>query len=111
MDKKNKATYIIDPIDFLNYIYNAELVITDSFHATSFSIIFNKKFWVLNRNENLKMFSRITSLLKIGNLMNRITDKYLTNVDINQKINYEIINEELTKLKNESLKYLQQAIN
>ena len=56
LDKKNKETYIIDPIQFLAYIYNAELIITDSFHATSFSIIFNKSFWVLNRSKNLKMF-------------------------------------------------------
>lgn len=42
------------PREFLGLIENAKGVITDSFHATAFSIIFNKAFWALPRFQNRK---------------------------------------------------------
>lgn len=43
----------VNPADFLNLIRNAEAVITDSFHATVFSIIFQKDFCVLDAMQEL----------------------------------------------------------
>ena len=46
---------IIDfgPIDFINFIYGAEYVITTSFHALAFSLIFNVPFYYeLNKKKN-----------------------------------------------------------
>lgn len=40
----------VNPADFLNLIRNAEAIITDSFHAIVFSIIFQKDFWCFGRN-------------------------------------------------------------
>lgn len=39
--------------EWLNYVANAEFVVTDSFHAVCFSIIFNKPFIYLLKNEEL----------------------------------------------------------
>lgn len=39
-----KCKWVPNIEDFLSLLYNAEYVITDSFHATAFSIIFNLKF-------------------------------------------------------------------
>ena len=62
--------YILDenlgPLGFLNAIANAEYVISNSFHACAFSIIFHKKFFVVNREENIN--ARIDDLLELFNL-------------------------------------------
>lgn len=38
--------YSVAPDEFLNYIYHADYVITNSFHGTVFSIVYKKKFMV-----------------------------------------------------------------
>lgn len=38
-----------DPFDFLEKIFNAELIITDSFHCSVFSLLFHKDFYVLKK--------------------------------------------------------------
>ena len=53
--------------DFLTLIANAELVITQQFHALAFCMIFNKKFITIKRN----WFARIESLLEITGIQNR----------------------------------------
>ena len=49
-----KAEYIygIGPEEFLDYVYNASYIITDSFHATVFSLMFKKSFFVFPRNDS-----------------------------------------------------------
>lgn len=47
---------------WLNYMANAELVVTDSFHAVCFSIIFNKPFVFLVNNE--KLYSRLENVFQ-----------------------------------------------
>lgn len=60
------------PGEFLTLIKNAELVITDSFHATVFSNIFETDFYVLGRTEEPAMNTRIISLLDMFNLQERL---------------------------------------
>ena len=50
------------PRDFLEYIYNAEFVITNSFHGVAFSIIFEKKFYVIAHSARN---ARIESLMEL----------------------------------------------
>lgn len=49
----------IGPVEFLQYIYNAEMVLTTSFHAMAFSLIFNKPFYyelaTQKRNNNSRL--------------------------------------------------------
>ncbi|MCD8373480.1 MAG: polysaccharide pyruvyl transferase family protein [Clostridia bacterium] len=54
--------------DWLNIIINADFVITDSFHASSFCIIFNKPFIVLQERWAL---SRLQTLMDTFSLHNR----------------------------------------
>lgn len=51
----------IGPSEFLYLIDNADFVLTDSFHATAFSILFGKRFMTFPR-EGLDMSSRIVTL-------------------------------------------------
>lgn len=56
----------IGPEEFIGLIENAELVCTDSFHASVFSTIFEKPFVIFERSDNEKnMSSRIDSLCEL----------------------------------------------
>ena len=59
----------MDPGDFLSLIYNAEYVISNSFHATMFSLIYNKQFIAILPKEN---GNRISEILELTNLEDHI---------------------------------------
>ena len=91
--------------DFLSYIDGADLVLTNSFHATVFSILFNKLF-VSFRIASTS--SRVESLLKMLNLTSCLVDSNNWTEYLPSSINYE---EALSILKEErikSLNYLKQ---
>lgn len=51
------------PLEFLALIKNAAFVLSNSFHATAFSLIFQKQFFVFERLENIN--ARMRDLLKV----------------------------------------------
>ncbi len=57
-----KLIYLPNQYEFLSYFKNADYILTDSFHATAFSIIFNKKFINISPGETS---TRITSILNL----------------------------------------------
>ena len=57
---------------FLYGIYNCKGVVTNSFHGTIFSIIFNKPF--ISYTNNINYDARFSSLKEIFNISNRIID-------------------------------------
>lgn len=63
--------------DFLSAIMNAEVVITNSFHATLFSILFKKPFYTVAVT---KTGSRVTDFLTSVGLQDRIITNDTTNV-------------------------------
>lgn len=74
MDNENFGDIkIIDasPEDFLALIENAEYVFTDSFHACVFSTLFQKEFYVFERDGSKQMSGRIQTLLKNFDLPDR----------------------------------------
>jgi hypothetical protein len=70
LDKSDLWAYVTGPAEFLYLIHNAEIVLTDSFHACVFSILFRRPFWAYSRTGE-KMNSRLDTLFKILNLDNR----------------------------------------
>jgi polysaccharide pyruvyl transferase WcaK-like protein len=60
------------PRDFLGYIENAEMVITDSFHGTVFSLIMGVKNFYTHISPKNKRGSRIEDLLETHALKNHI---------------------------------------
>lgn len=60
----------LGPDEILSYIRNAEIVLSSSFHATSFSILFKKQFFTILPDEHTN--ERIEDLLKMRELYNRI---------------------------------------
>lgn len=55
----------VAPMEFVKIIKNAEVVFTDSFHAMAFSLIFERQFFVFERNIKSSMSSRIESLAEM----------------------------------------------
>lgn len=90
------------PYDFLSWIYNAEYIITNSFHGTAFSIIFNKKFYAECEGKN-GVNTRILNLLKLLNKEECILKEDCFNVDNNYKETNELV-ERNVQLSNEYLK-------
>ncbi|MDF2476030.1 MAG: polysaccharide pyruvyl transferase [Sphingobacterium sp.] len=96
--------------DWLSSFHNAEFVITDSFHGTVFSIIFNKPFISIVNSE--RGASRFLSLLKLFSL----EDRLVSSIDLfdfeklNDPIDYEVINKKLEDLRNNSKQFLKLAL-
>lgn len=94
---------------WLRGFYDAEFVITDSFHACVFSIIFNKPFVCIgNKNRGN---ARFDSLLGMFGLENRLVDKISTiSGKINQPIDWITINSILDNKRRESMSFLKKAL-
>lgn len=105
--KFGKAIYLPTIEQFLGYISNASYVITDSFHCTVFSILFNKKFCsYLANNTN----TRIVNLIETFDLSPAILKK-IDNFDwLITKYDWEKINLKLENIKKDNLGYLKEKL-
>lgn len=108
----HKTEYLSDagPIDFLNSIYNARCVVTSSFHATVFSILYHKQFVAALHPTTGE---RVKSLLTKLGLADRIVYEYNDNVTelMNQPIDYAPVDLKLSKLREESIDFLKAALS
>lgn len=76
MDKNNFDVYTSRVEEFLYLIHHAKLVVTDSFHACVFSIIFNTPFIAVKRQQarTLNMLTRLETLTSYFGFEDRICD-------------------------------------
>jgi len=104
-----RSAYIEGPLEFVNLIKNAEFVVTSSFHATVFSILFQKKLWVVPHK---KTGSRVTDLLNKLGLSNRIVTSLddFKKQDYSADIDYNNENKLLDMERQKSLDWLINAI-
>jgi len=90
--------------DFLSIIQNSSMVFTGSYHGVCFSLIFHIPFVFLNRAHA----SRILTLVHVLGLERQNLE---TNEKINDQFDYQKIDERLTNFRDESLHYLENALN
>ena len=106
--------YSSGPREFVGLIKNAEFVITDSFHACVFSMIFKTPFAVFERGkigEKGNMNSRIYDFLEEYHLENRlVTEQELTEMKEIPKVDFTYAHEHWEKRREESLEYLENAL-
>ena len=88
---------------FLGLIKNAKYVVADSFHATAFSIIFEKPFVVITPEV---ASSRLSSLLKMLGLDDHNINKFTSLKVIEQPIDYNRIKSIVATKQRESISYL-----
>ncbi len=73
------------PQEFVNLIFHAEYVITNSFHATSFSLILNRPFAVFYNYDNISRISDILNHVGLSHCLNADNPIYNYNwMNINQ---------------------------
>ena len=104
------SAYTEGPFEFVNLIKNAEYVICTSFHATVFSIIYNKKFWVIPHKET---GSRVTNLLEKLGILDRVINNLeeFEKLNYDKEIDYEKVNKKLEEERKKSIDWLNNAIN
>lgn len=102
--KRSISHYTANPADFLSYVNKAEYVITNSFHGTVFSIIFRKKFVCIPMEGTS---SRMVNLLELLEMTDRL---FNLNVNIDNKIDYEKIHNQLDIYRNQSISYLKKVL-
>jgi hypothetical protein len=102
----NRYCQTASPIEFLNLIYNADCIISTSFHGVAFAIIFEKQFYALGMKNNS---SRVKDLLNSLSLNDRYVDN-VNNVDFSISIDYEQVNNKLSILKDNSISFLKKSI-
>lgn len=85
---------VIGPAEFIYCIHHAEAICTDSFHASVFSMIFEKKFQILRRiSDDDDMYSRLDTLCKTFELYD-----------------YESVSVDISKLLNQNNSYDKQRV-
>lgn len=97
------------PTEFLWLIDHSEFVISNSFHATAFSIIFEKQFEVFERKEDIN--TRIRDLVKSLDLENRILNEKKNQQTQSELIEYKIVKTLLEKNIVESQNYIKDVCN
>lgn len=105
--KKGNFKFCPEIKDFLNYIKNAEYVITDSFHCVAFSINFNKKFMAVYPP---KFPTRIENILSTTNLVDRKYSKENDIETITKDINYKDVNKILNQEREKSMKIIKKML-
>lgn len=96
------------PIEFVSYFAKAEYICTDSFHGTSFSLIFNKPFSTFERIEESADGRKINILRRVGAL-DRVY--YLGNEwSIPKDTKFAEINDKLEAIRHESMKILHDSL-
>ena len=93
--------------DWLTAFRDCDFVVTDSFHGTAFSIIYNKQFVVLGNAERGQ--SRFETLLGHFGLKDRLVNNSEGVYEL-PKINYSDVNQILDKWKLSSLAFLSNAL-
>lgn len=99
-----------DPFDFLTKIYNAEIIVTDSFHCTVFSLQFHKDFYTLKkRGDKTNQFNRLKQLLDKCGMQKRI----LSEEDFFVRVSTDFAESDkaIKSLRDDSRDYLSRALN
>ena len=106
--RKGKLQWCPSVEGFLGLIKHARFVIADSFHATVFSIIFERPFVTITPEV---ASSRISSLLAILELSNRNLPHYTDISVMESPINYTNVKNLLVAEQDKSMKYLRKVTN
>lgn len=103
-----KSVYTSGPKEYISLIKNAEYVINNSFHATVFSIIFNKEFYTIPHSIASSRMADLLSKLNIKNRLIYNIDEFKSKQD--SPINYCEVNDILERERKKSIDYLKEIL-
>lgn len=93
--------------DFISLIDNAEYVISDSFHATAFSLNLNTQFVIVYPG---KYSTRLQSILELLGIENRVARDENDLDIINNKIDYKEVNSKVEQMRSQSVSWLKKGL-
>lgn len=97
----------LDPYEFLEYVMNAEYVVTDSFHGTVFSMLFHKQITYMQSCDVMQnTLSRLQTLLDLA----EITADFSKSIVEFPTINWDVYERNLAMQREKSLGYLKSII-
>lgn len=102
---KKDGIYDVGPVDFLEKLYNAEHVVTNSFHGIALSLVFKKDF---NVCLPCSRKSRILDLLEELSLQKRIYRKD-GQLDIGN-VDYQSVSHQIGEMTADSKKYIEKVL-
>lgn len=105
--RSGKFAYLPTPEEFLGYFEACKYVITDSFHATVFSIIFEKQFSVFHSGITN---TRIESLLRKFDLKSRLIQDNSDFSQLKKEVDYSRVSKELKQQRDSSLGVISHSI-
>ena len=94
--------------EWITMFRDAKCIITDSFHGTVFSIIFNKEFYSITNIE--RGGSRFTSLLSLFGLINRLNNSINEISLVEDTNNWDSVNAKRDALKLYSINFLTSSL-
>lgn len=104
-----KVCYSISPIEFIETIANAKLVVSASFHCIAMAIVLNVPFVAIITGDKGRD-ERILNILKIAGLEDRILNDNMTYEDVCKDIDYGLVESKISQHINTSLDFLQKSI-
>ena len=106
--------YDISPAEFISLIKFAQVIFTDSFHATAFSSTYKKEYFVFERTGGRGMRSRVVSLTNLFACEEhflctpeRMTVSYIENA---KSIDYQKSNRQLELERQKSVEFLKRVL-
>ncbi|MBR5715189.1 MAG: polysaccharide pyruvyl transferase family protein [Bacteroidales bacterium] len=106
--------YNVDPLDFVSLIRDAQYVLTDSFHCTSLSALYQKTFFCFRRYQKDSAVStngRLYSLLSNLNLSDRLLSaKESVKHCLQLQIDYPTVNSRIEQMRQRSIDLLKKSI-
>lgn len=98
----------LSPEEWVYYFANSEFVITDSYHGTCFSMIFEKPFYSFVNRES----ERFETFKEFDELKDNIIDNnsIIYPDKIIKKLDYTNINKKIVEMREKSIKYIQDNI-
>jgi len=97
------------PEEWISFFRDAKYVVTDSFHGTVFSILFRKPFFVKTDGHHVNR--RVQEFLTDLGLTDRIISDSITDEALTCGIEYDAIDEKLTKIRKDSIEKLKRMVS
>lgn len=94
--------------NFLWYIQNARMVVTNSYHATLFSMQFKTPFYSFVVDSMRSRFDMLTEKMEIGN---RIVDTYMDVTQVSGSVDFSGITEKIQREREKSVGFLKEMLD
>lgn len=107
-------SHFLSPAQFLSYYASSDGVITDSFHGTAFSILFQKPFWTFDRfrsDDELCQNSRVHNILHKFSLESRLYPYDTNSIESScESVDYLSVQPILDSLRDQSIAFLRESL-